>query len=201
MVTTDHFWQTLPNFFTATDHHTHLAKLATERDWKIITLVGVYAGACAAYLGVELERHNNKSTKIDLVDWFRDVPVAQVMSNLEPIRHRLGNVHVGVSWDMASTSVDAVYIDAGHDRESVEKDIEAWLPVVQRKDGCIGGHDYRQYRHPNGFEFGVIEAVAKFGLDKHPSFRVWQGRAYDGSDGSMATDPYWPSWFVDFGVK
>lgn len=46
-------------------------------------------------------------------------------------------------------SVDFVFIDAGHDYESVKKDILAWLPKVK---GVIAGHDYPAYK-------GVVTAV------------------------------------------
>jgi predicted O-methyltransferase YrrM len=50
-------------------------------------------------------------------------------------------------------SVDMVFIDANHSYESVNSDIEAWLPRI-RSGGIIGGHDYKHERFP-----GVAEAV------------------------------------------
>ncbi len=60
------------------------------------------------------------------------------------------------SWDGASVhedqSVDAVFIDASHVEEAVDKDISAWLPKV-KPGGVICGHDYD--------ESGVANAVGK----------------------------------------
>lgn len=42
--------------------------------------------------------------------------------------------------DFEDGSLDAVYIDAEHDEESVKKDIQTWLPKV-KKGGYLSGHD------------------------------------------------------------
>ena len=53
--------------------------------------------------------------------------------------------HRKLSWEAAELfddeSVDYVMIDAGHDYESVKKDINAWWPKV-KKGGIIGGDDF-----------------------------------------------------------
>jgi len=54
-----------------------------------------------------------------------------------------------------SREFDIVYIDAKHDRESVEEDIDLWLPLI-KPGGFISGHDYGSKRWP-----GVLEAVNK----------------------------------------
>ena len=38
-------------------------------------------------------------------------------------------------------SLDFVYIDARHDRASVEEDMRLWWPKI-RKHGILAGHDY-----------------------------------------------------------
>jgi hypothetical protein len=58
------------------------------------------------------------------------------------------------------TQYDLVYIDGGHDFNSVDIDIELFKGKV-KKNGYIGGHDYYNY---NGY--GVIEAVNKHFSDK-----------------------------------
>ncbi len=42
---------------------------------------------------------------------------------------------------LADGSVDAVFIDAEHDRASVEADARAWLPKV-KPGGLLCGHDW-----------------------------------------------------------
>lgn len=56
----------------------------------------------------------------------------------------------------ADRSFDAVFIDAGHDYQSVRADLQAWLPKV-KVGGWIGGHDYRTSKYPN-----VMRAVDEF---------------------------------------
>lgn len=50
-------------------------------------------------------------------------------------------------------SVDAVYLDAGHDYSSVTYDIVLWLPKV-KTGGILAGHDYG-----NAFHTGVKRSV------------------------------------------
>ena len=57
--------------------------------------------------------------------------------------------------EVPDKSLDFVYIDADHSKESVKEDIKAWFPKV-KPDGVLGGHDY------NKIEFGVFSAVNEF---------------------------------------
>ena len=50
---------------------------------------------------------------------------------------------VDVARRFADGSLDACFIDAGHNYDSVVTDIHAWMPKV-RKGGLLAGHDYRQ---------------------------------------------------------
>jgi len=54
--------------------------------------------------------------------------------------------------------LDFVYIDAGHDPESVRKDLDCWYGKV-RWGGVFSGHDYRGTFHE---KHGVREAVDEF---------------------------------------
>jgi len=53
----------------------------------------------------------------------------------------------------ADRSIDAVYIDASRDYQSVKNDIVAWLPKL-RAGGFLCGHDYSSTKFP-----GVVKAV------------------------------------------
>jgi predicted O-methyltransferase YrrM len=48
-------------------------------------------------------------------------------------------------------SLDFVFIDAGHDYDSVTKDITNWYPKI-KNGGIIAGHDYH-------YDVGVYPAV------------------------------------------
>jgi predicted O-methyltransferase YrrM len=61
---------------------------------------------------------------------------------------------------IALGTLDFVYLDARHDRDSVLADLEAWWPKL-RPGGIIAGHDYVDGVLPNGV-FGVRSAVDAF---------------------------------------
>lgn len=74
-------------------------------------------------------------------------------------------MHQIPSWDASrvyeDSSLDIVFIDAGHDYDNALADIKAWWPLV-RDGGYLCGHDY-QHTFP-----GVMRAVA----DVFPLIRV-----------------------------
>jgi len=61
------------------------------------------------------------------------------------------NDSVSQSKNYQDHSLDFVYIDAGHDYESVKADIQAWLPKI-KPNGIIAGDDYNPW-------WGVPRAV------------------------------------------
>lgn len=62
------------------------------------------------------------------------------------LRNEMNRLRIlkGLSWEVArhvtNSSLDFVFIDASHDRESFMKDVEAWIHKV-KIDGMICGHD------------------------------------------------------------
>lgn len=74
-------------------------------------------------------------------------------------------------------SLDFVFIDAGHDYESVKPDLEHFCKKV-RKGGLISGHDYRGKSKLPGY-FGVKLAVNEYAksngykIELFP-YRVWR---------------------------
>jgi hypothetical protein len=81
-------------------------------------------------------------------------------------------------------SLDFVYIDARHDRESVACDLSTWAPLV-KTGGILAGHDYLDGSFPPHGEFGVRSAVdgffARRGLRVHATL----------------ADRPWVTWFVE----
>lgn len=55
----------------------------------------------------------------------------------------------------AEGSVGRVFLDGGHDPETVTQDLHAWFPRLA-PDGLLGGHDYDE-KHP-----GLVRAVDAF---------------------------------------
>ena len=68
------------------------------------------------------------------------------MKNIEPVKSVITPIK-GISWEAAKlysdNSLDFVFIDAGHEYDSVIKDIKSWYPKV-KTGGVIAGHDYTQ---------------------------------------------------------
>lgn len=52
-----------------------------------------------------------------------------------------------------NNSIDFIYIDGGHDYESIKNDLKLYLPKL-KKNGIIAGHDYE----PTGWP-GVVRAI------------------------------------------
>ncbi len=107
--------------------------------------------------------------KIDLVteESFRELFAENMRATMTPaIMHEGDSAETAKKFD--DNSLDAVYIDAGHDYQEVLGDIVAWLPKV-KPGGVLCGDDY-------GIDFkGVTEAVNQtFGKEKvRQQGRVW----------------------------
>ena len=71
---------------------------------------------------------------------------------------------------------DMVFLDAAHDHDSVNADIDAWFPLV-RPGGIIAGHDYHPRRH-RGLVFAVND---RFGEENLELYRgsIWLYRKED----------------------
>jgi predicted O-methyltransferase YrrM len=131
--------------------------------------VGVWKGMSACFMAVEII-NSNKNIKFDCVDTWEYVPTSSelnedkfenlyniFLNNIEPVKDKI-NIIKGISWEAASNyednSLDFVFIDAGHDYESVKKDLATWAPKV-KSTGIISGHDYH-------YDCGVYPAVNEF---------------------------------------
>lgn len=174
----EHFYQSIPGYFTFEDYYRDVVGRLPPGAHCVE--VGVHAGRSAAFLAVELA-NRVLVPSLDLVDRFDDVPVTTVAHTLEPVT---GNVvrwlERGTSWDVAGlyqdATLDFVFLDAGHDFDSVRRDIEAWAPKV-KESGILAGHDFCQ-------EFpGVVRAVEEL----IGRFRVYMGSQWENGK-------YYPVW-------
>lgn len=135
--------------------------------------VGVWKGMSACFMAVEI-LNSGKNIKFDCIDTWDYVPSSYEIEetkfenlfdtftkNIEPVKNVI-NVIKSISWDGAKNytdeSLDFVFIDAGHDYESVSKDLKSWYPKI-KKGGVIAGHDYH-------YDVGVYPAVNEFFLGK-----------------------------------
>jgi predicted O-methyltransferase YrrM len=127
----------------------------------IFVEVGTWLGKATAYLGVEIVNrelparlvaidHFKGSAEMQALQYLALAPMSEAIfrANLAPVSAELGDrftVMVGDSAASAASfddeSLDAVWIDAAHDYESVKADVDAWWPKV-KLDGWIGGDDW-----------------------------------------------------------
>ena len=136
--------------------------------------VGVWKGMSACYMAVEII-NSGKNIRFDCVDTWDYVDTSNEINqaqfddlfnifrkNIEPVKNNI-NIVKSFSWDGAlnydDNSLDFVFIDAGHDYESVRKDLNAWFPKV-KNGGIIAGHDYH-------YDCGVFPAVNEFFKDNY----------------------------------
>ena len=72
-------------------------------------------------------------------------------------------------------SLDFVFIDAGHDYDSVKSDINAWFRKV-KKGGLFGGHDYENPNEKFGHQ--VKLAVDEFADEYGQPFQICEGHTW-----------------------
>jgi len=184
----EHYFKEIPGFFTFPDFYAWVAGEMIGKPSPHLVEVGIYHGQSAAFLGVELV-NRGVSAQVDLVDQFHDSPPETVMGRLAkiPVAWR---IQKGCSWNVAARypdeSLDFVFLDANHDRDSISRDIDAWRPKV-KKGGLLAGHDYIHWQNP---EFGVVRAVN----ERFARFEVWPGIT-DGGDAQMQGH-FFPCWCV-----
>lgn len=136
--------------------------------------VGVWKGMSSCFMAVEII-NSGKNIKFDCVDTWEFVESSKEINkdqfnnlfeifkkNIDPVKNIIGVIK-SLSWEGSKNyednSLDFVFIDAGHDYESVTKDLKSWYPKIKNK-GIIAGHDYH-------YDCGVYPAVNDFFKDKN----------------------------------
>lgn len=133
------------------NHRDVLCNLAVLHNWKVGAELGCGSGLLTARLlaiptikhliGVDLCQREDRAAKLSaLVEQYGERFKLLEMSTFDAAEH------------VADSSLDFVFIDAGHSYEAAKSDIERWPPKVKPK-GWFGGHDYHE-KFP-----GVIKAV------------------------------------------
>ena len=89
------------------------------------------------------------------VDLQKPDPAQDCLAGLPRARFVQGYSHE-IARRFDDASLDLVFIDADHSRESVLEDLKAWVSKV-KEGGVIAGHDFGAVHHP-----GVKEAVKEF---------------------------------------
>lgn len=125
--------------------------------------IGAWLGCSTSYMAVEIF-NSNKNIKFDVIDtWegsknFVDEHVFSVESkdkspfdifedNLKSVKEYINPIKGDskiLHKNYNNDSLDFVFIDGGHDYDTVKRDIINWYPKL-KKNGFIGGHDYAVY--------------------------------------------------------
>lgn len=118
--------------------------------------VGCWKGRSAALMG-SLISNSYKSIRFDCVDHWLGSPGLRpddpdlpklyevFLQNIEPWKQWINPIRlpsIEASLRYPSHSLDFVYLDAGHDYESVKADLKAWRPKL-KYGGILAGDDWR----------------------------------------------------------
>lgn len=148
----EHFYRTIEGWCDFADYYAQLVARLPESAH--IVEIGVWQGQSTAALAVEI-LNSGKAIRLDVVDHFKGSPeIPQNLSeadcrarfdqHMAPVRHVIRDIHHMTSAEAASKyadqSLDAVWIDGGHDTSTVLRDLDAWWPKV-KPGGILAGHD------------------------------------------------------------
>lgn len=101
----------------------------------------------ASYTQIELNNQYNKC-----IEMFSDRPWVEIIRDFS----------IEGSQRFEDSYFDFIYIDAGHDYDSVRDDLKAWWPKL-KEGGVFSGHDYfPDIRIWRGKACGVYQAVNEF---------------------------------------
>lgn len=168
------------NWFNYQNFYTKISQM----DFTKFVEVGVWKGHSISFLAKELLK-TNRPFELYGVDLWENTPKENWNEGLnelpfiyeiyetnlinEGVREYVKDIK-GNSWESASYfedgSLDFVFIDAGHEYESVRMDIEKWSPKI-KKGGIIAGHDF--YDAP-GVNRAVQELIDNFEVSID---RIW----------------------------
>lgn len=167
-MTVQHFYQNLEGWFTFPQLYIALINVIPENG-KFVE-VGVWKGKSFSYFVVE-NINSNKNITTYAVDTWEGSPehtndpsvtnktlYEEFISSMSSVAGKF--IPMRMTSEQASkqfedNSLDAVFIDANHEYESVKQDLELWYPKV-KSNGIFCGHDY------TGTWPGVVQAVDEF---------------------------------------
>ena len=141
--------------------------------------IGCWKGRSAAFMGVEIMNAKKQQFLLCVDHWkgseeHEKVPTNlfyQFIHNVKPIMSCLGYLRqdsVKAAKGFEDGHFDFVFIDAGHDYDSVKADITAWLPKV-KKGGVIAGDDYPM----EGVAKAVKELIPDANLGQESGWAYW----------------------------
>jgi hypothetical protein len=169
----EHFYKKIDGWFNMEKQYSELLNFCND-DSNFVEL-GAWKGKSTSYAVVEILK-SNKKINFYTVDTFEGVTVGsdlnevnaylkedknildQFLNNMDPVKENFEYIisdSSEASNQFEDSSIDVIFIDAGHSYESVKKDIEVWF-VKMKPFSIMSGHDYST-SWP-----GVIKAVDEF---------------------------------------
>jgi predicted O-methyltransferase YrrM len=166
----DHYYHSLEGWFNMEQQYLELLD-ATPEGGTFVEL-GCYKGKSTSFIGVEIHKRK-RDINFFAIDSFQgatnstdanEIKAYEGISEIEEsytynvslIGNKIKTI-VSLTDEAAQYfedgSVDCLFIDAGHSREAVKADIEAWLPKMKRY-GIMAGHDFHAWE-------GVNQAVTE----------------------------------------
>ena len=174
-----HLYESVQGWFTFQNLYT--AEVAKAKDGAGFVEVGCWLGRSSVFMAEEIMA-DGKQIYLHCIDPFDGrgadyglYPVVRdgkqyekFLENIDPVKnfivpHRQTSLEA--AQEFHEESADFVFIDAGHDYESVKADLAAWWPKV--KPGChLAGHDYFYDKRRDGSaNTGVARAVSEFVME------------------------------------
>lgn len=183
----DHYWHKLPpeadglQWFSGVDIYTEQVRRA--KDGAIFVELGCWKGRSTSFMGVEIHNSGKQIAFYAVDHWLGsdeeahrkddDVRAERLLDvflrNIEPVRQHIHVVRrdsADAATQFEDGSVDFVYVDAGHTRDAVRRDLDAWWPKL-KSAGVLAGDDW-QFK-------GVEQAVAEFAMKRRVGFEVLPG--------------------------
>jgi hypothetical protein len=162
-------WQNIPGWFSEPDAECYRRIAAEIPEGGALAEIGVWQGRSLAALASFLGEKKIKIYAIDTFVGTPGLPTEQILQstgiNLKDVFEDnmrkagltdsltvLQSTSLNASCQFTPKSLDAVFIDAAHDYDSVRRDIMTWLPAI-KPGGIIAGHDY------DGQYPGLMQAV------------------------------------------
>jgi predicted O-methyltransferase YrrM len=161
----DHYYHSLEGWFNMETQYLELLD-ATPEGGTFVEL-GCYKGKSTSFIGVEIHKRK-RDINFFAIDSFQgatnstdanEIKAYEGISEIEesytynvsPIGNKIKTI-VSLTDKAAQyfndEEIDVLFVDAGHSRDAVKADIEAWLPKM-KPNGIMAGHDYTAWEGVN----------------------------------------------------
>lgn len=172
----NHFYQSISGWFSFKDLYAEMVAKAPKGELSTFVEVGAWKGKSTAFMGVEIANSRKPISFYTVDHWLgSDEPAhhadpfvqagklyEEFRKNVRPLLNvyvhplRMASVEAAKRFD--DGSVDFLFLDGGHDYDSVRDDLTAWLPKL-KANAVLAGDDYNW----TGVKKAIFE---RFGEDR-----------------------------------